>query len=247
MDAMFNNTTGAQNTAAGGSALYSNTTGDNNTASGYASLLSNTTGSGNTAAGYQALYTTTTSINNAVFGFNAGRDITNGSTNSALGTYALLNATTGSGNVCLGSLTSGNSYLPVFNVTTENDRVVMGSTTVTNAYIQVAWTVVSDARDKTNFAPVPHGLDFVTKLKPVAYQFKISRESEETNGPVRYGFKAQDILELEGADSVIVDSTDPEKLRFNDQHLVAVLVKAVQELKSELDLVKYELSTLKGN
>jgi len=32
----------------------------------------------------------------------------------------------------------------------------MGSIGVTNAYVQVAWTVVSDARDKTNFGVVPH-------------------------------------------------------------------------------------------
>ena len=111
----------------------------------------------------------------------------------------------------------------------------MGSTGVTNAYIKVAWTVVSDARDKTDFAPVPHGLDFVSQLKPTTYRYKMNREDTEGHGPLRYGFKAQDVLELEGADSVIVDSEDEDKLRFNDQSMIAVLVNALQELNDKFD------------
>jgi len=111
----------------------------------------------------------------------------------------------------------------------------MGSTGVTNAYIQVAWTVVSDARDKTNFAPVPHGLEFVKALQPTAYQFRTARDSEETNGGVRYGFKAQDVLELEGANPVIVDNEDEDKLRMVDTALIPVLVKALQELNAKFD------------
>ena len=77
---------------------------------------------------------------------------------TALGLNAGYGNTTGSGNIYLGGNNNAGTYAPVFSGTTENNRVVMGSTSVTNAYIQVAWTVVSDARDKTNFAPVPHGL-----------------------------------------------------------------------------------------
>jgi len=133
---------------------------------------------------------------------------------------------------------------PVFNVTSTDNRVVMGTTAVTNAYIQVAWTVVSDARDKTDFAAVPHGLDFVSKLNPVAYRFKLTRESTEGHGPLRYGFKAQDILALEGESSVIIDADDPEKLRYQGESLVPVLVKAIQELKAELETVKAQVAAL---
>jgi hypothetical protein len=110
----------------------------------------------------------------------------------------------------------------------------MGGTAVTNAYIQVAWTVVSDARDKTNFAPVPHGLDFVKKLKPTAYQFRESREDDTPHGGVRYGFKAQDIAAIE-PEAVIVDTTNPEKFYYNESNLIAVLVKAVQELTAKVE------------
>ena len=111
----------------------------------------------------------------------------------------------------------------------------MGSTAVTNAYIQVAWTVVSDERDKTDFAPVPHGLTFVNSLKPTAYRYKENRAATEGHGPLRYGFKAQDVLALEGNNPVIVDAEDPEKLRFNDQAMIAVLVNSVNELTARLE------------
>jgi len=114
----------------------------------------------------------------------------------------------------------------------------MGSTGVTNAYIQVAWTVVSDARDKTNFAPVPHGLEFVNQLKPTAYQFKENRETDVPTGIVRYGFKAQDILALEGDTPVIIDTEDLDKLRFNSDSLIPVLVNAIKELTARLELLE---------
>ena len=217
------------NTANGYQALLNNTTGDRNTANGYQALFYNTTGSGNTANGYVALYFNTT-----------------GSYNTANGLNALRNNTTGSGNTAINPSNSSGSYAPVFDPTTENNRFCMGSTGVTNAYIQVAWTVVSDARDKTDFATVPHGLDFVIKLSPTAYRYKMSRDSVEGHGPVRYGFKAQDVLALEGDNPVIVDAEDADKLRFNDQSMLAVLVNAIKELNTEVQTLKAEVAVMKG-
>jgi hypothetical protein len=135
----------------------------------------------------------------------------------------------------------------VFNPTIEDNRFCMGSTAVTNAYIQVAWTVVSDARDKTDFAPVPHGLSFVNSLQPTSYRYKQTRESTEGHGPVRYGFKAQEVLALEGDNPVIVDAEDSEKLRFNDQSMLAVLVNAIKELNEKVEAQALEIAKLKGN
>lgn len=226
------------NTAVGSVALISNTTGTVNTAIGANALTSNTTGGGNLGVGVLALQNSTTGSLNVAVGSTALGDSTTGICNVAVGNNALENLTTGGGNIGVGGLTSGATTAPVFNVTTENNRIVMGSTSVTDAYVQVAWTVVSDARDKINFNVVPHGLDFVNKLKPVAYQFRFNRESDEPNGGVRYGFKAQDILELEGDNPVIIDNETPDKLRYRGESLVPVLVKAIQELKAEFDAYK---------
>jgi hypothetical protein len=102
----------------------------------------------------------------------------------------------------------------------------------------VAWTVTSDARDKTEVQPVPHGLSFVNQLNPVSFKFKKSREDATSTGDVRYGFLAQDILALEGSDSVVVDAKDSENLKYTDQNMTAILVKAIQELKAEFDAYK---------
>ena len=232
------NTTGSSNTASGMNALVSNTTGASNTASGYGALYSNTTGISNTASGQSALYYNTTGSNNTASGLQTLVNNTTGSNNTASGLNALHYNTTGSGNSAFSPQNSAGVYAPIFNPTTENDRVCMGSTGVTNAYIQVAWTVVSDARDKTNFAPVPHGLDFVNQLQPTAYQFKEDRETDVATGIVRYGFKAQDILALEGDTPVIIDTEDLDKLRFNSDSLIPVLVNAIKELTTRLQILE---------
>jgi hypothetical protein len=236
--ALHYNTTGSGNSASGMGALQNNTTGNNNTASGQGALFSNTTGSGNSASGQAALLYNTTGYNNTASGQAALFSNTTGSYNTASGAFALQNNTTGSGNSALNPLNSAGTYAPVFNPTVENNRLCMGSTGVTNAYVQVAWTVVSDARDKTNFAPVPHGLDFVTKLQPTAYQFKEDRETDVAIGVVRYGFKAQDILVLEGDTPVIIDTENLDKLRFNSDSLVPVLVNAIKELNARLQILE---------
>jgi len=236
-DAMFTNTLGDGCVAIGYNALRLNLSGDENVAVGFEALETNSTGVSNTATGYQALNASTSS-NNVAVGHIALVGCTSGGSNTGIGKSALGNLTTGSGNTGINPMNNANTYAPVFDVTTENNRFVAGSTAVTNAYVQVAWTVVSDARDKTDFAPVPHGLDFVTKLKPTTYRYKANRSDTEGHGPLRYGFLAQDVLELEGDNSIIVDTEDLEKLKFNDQSMIAVLVNAIQELKAEFDAYK---------
>jgi len=55
---------------------------------------------------------------------------------------------------------------------------------------------------------------------------------------MHYGFKAQDILALEGSDNVIIDDEQPDRLKYKGEHLVPVLVNAIKELKAEIDELK---------
>ena len=158
-----------------------------------------------------------------------------GNYNTAIGVQASNNASSGQNNTTLG-YSAGNDSM--FSLGTESHRIVIGNNSNTHAYVKVAWTVTSDARDKTNFGTVPHGLDFVDKLEPVSFQFKTSREDDTPHGDVRYGFKAQDILALEGDNNVIIDNEQPEKLKYKGEHLVPVLVNAIKELKKEIDELK---------
>ena len=232
--ALRENTTGNFNTANGRGALVLNTTGNFNTASGHDALLRNTTGTSNTASGKNALLNNTTGVNNTALGTSAMRNNSTGGQNLGVGVNALETNTTGSGNTAINPQNASGSYTPVFNPTTQDNRFCMGSTAVTNAYIQVAWTVVSDERDKAEFAPVPHGLDFVNQLKPTAYKYKKSREDEVGHGMLRYGFKAQDVLAIEGDNPVIVDNEDSEKLRMVETSLIPVLVNAINELTARV-------------
>ena len=253
--ALAANTTGNYNVAIGATSLFSNTTADSNVAVGFQSLYTNT-GFSSTAVGTEALkYNTTGNANTAIGGRFYGTSFaalnlnTTGAYNVGVGTGALGNNTTasnntavgyqagynitgaGANNLCIGYVSGTDA---VRNITTNSNEIVIGNNSNTAAYIKVSWTVTSDARDKTSFAPVPHGLAFINSLMPTAYQFRVSREDETATGPIRYGFKAQDILAAEGANTVIIDNSDPENLKYNQDSMIAVLVNAVNELTQRL-------------
>jgi hypothetical protein len=238
-------TTGGDNTVVGHQAMDANTTGSNNTAVGRLALFSNTTGTVNVAVGIEALTVATTGTRNVAVGDRAGFGVTTGVRNTYIGGEAGYYSTTGSGNTLINPQSSS-AYAPVFDITTESNRVAIGSTAVTNAYIRVAWTVTSDARDKMDFAPVPHGLDFVRQLQPTAYYMRQSRDTEVRNGRKRYGFKAQDIMALEGEEHVIIDNEQPDHLKYNGEALVPVLTNAIKEMADMIDQLKAEIATLKG-
>ena len=126
----------------------------------------------------------------------------------------------------------------MFNVTSQDNRFIAGHNSITNAYVKVDWTVTSDKRDKTEIEDVPHGLEFIDKLKPVSFKFKKSRENSEAHGMKKYGFLAQDILALEGDNNVIIDNENDEALKVTNSHLIPVLVNAIKELKAEIELLK---------
>ena len=261
-------TTGGNNTGVGYCALNLLTTGADNACLGESSLLSVTTGTGNVGIGSDAGKSITTGTYNTVVGFGTASNsagatgtanaaigasalalMTTGSFNSVLGAEAGASLTTGFGNTILGGYTSAGSIAPVFNVTTQNDRVVVGTTATTNAYIQVAWTVVSDQRDKTDIDDIGYGLDFIEKLRPV--KFKRDNRSRYDNGvpdgskkdkKYTLGFLAQNVAKAEtdlgATDLLIVDDEKPDNLKLVETSMIPVLVKALQELKAEFDAYK---------
>jgi hypothetical protein len=136
-------------------------------------------------------------------------------------------------------------YSPPFLLTNQCNRVIIGSTATTNAYVKVAWTVVSDERDKTEITALPVGLDFVSKLEPISYRFKESRDSDIAVGNTHYGFSAQQVLEVEGENPVVVDTEDLDRLKITDSKMIPILVQAIKELSNKLEAVEAELAALK--
>jgi len=125
--------------------------------------------------------------------------------------------------------------------------------------IYVAWSNVSDCRDKTNFTPITNlGLNFIRKLRPVKYVWdnrqkyvtKCNFEYGIKDGTlkqdkVHYGFLAQ---EMEFAAKAVGEKFDGitydsfrDKYTVSYLELVASLVKSVQEINDELDLIENKL------
>jgi len=217
----------------------------------------------NTAVGYRSMYGRATGATRVRYNVAIGAETlynAAGAYNIAIGTSAGGVATTGEGNVMIGTFcpgpTSGgsnnlilyNGYTlpvnPVFSISSQNNRIVMGTTAVTNAYVQVAWTVVSDARDKTNIQPLARGLSFIEKLKPITYQFKKSREDKTPHGPLRAGFLAQDIVPLELDGPLVIDVEDKERLRLQSDALIPILVNAVKELSEQVKALQAKLANV---
>jgi hypothetical protein len=234
---LLNNTEGTDNQAIGNKALCVNTTGSCNTAIGRLALRNNQTSSQNVAVGQESVCGNTTGGQNVGVGVYALKVATTGTENTAVGNKAGCNITTGTGNVILGREAGTDA---VFNATTENNRLVLGNNNISNAYIKVALTVTSDLRDKTEIGEVPHGLEFVEKLKPVSFKFKKSRENPKPHGLKKYGFLAQDIIELEGSDNVIIDNENEENLKLTNSHLIPVLVNAIKELTARVKELENE-------
>ena len=123
--------------------------------------------------------------------------------------------------------------------TTSSNQVRIGNTSVTYAGVQVAWTVTSDKRWKSDIKNSELGLDFVKKLRPVSY-FRNNDESKK----LEYGFIAQEIEEAlnnSGASNNGIISKDDKGMygvRYND--LMSPMVKAIQEQQQMIEILKQE-------
>jgi len=260
------NTTGCNNNFFGRSAGCSNTTGRHNnffgclagsgasSASGsfnnFAGLCAgfcNSTGGCNNFFGCTAGFFNTTGGSNNFFGPGAGFRNTTGCYNNFFGLCAGFCNSTGNNNIIVGCL-AGVGAAGLCNVTTESNHIIMGNSSHTQALIQIAWTAVSDARDKCIFGPVPHGRSFLNKVNPIAFAFKDRQTNQITDPPnkKRYGFSAQEIAELEGDDAVIANKNNHDKYFLTSDYLVPVLVNGIKELSAELETVKKRLEALEN-
>lgn len=196
-----------------------------------------TTGSCNTIIGYFSGKNSTTAQRNTFLGTYTGRNITTGAYNLFAGLCAGTCNTTGSNNLLFG-YNSGVGTEGLANITTESNRIIMGNSSHTCAQIQIAWTAVSDVRDKCIFGPVPHGKGFLNQINPITFSFKNRETDTVTDIKKRYGFSAQEILSLEGNDPVLVGNDNPDKLGLTTEYLIPILVNAIKEMSQEIDTLK---------
>jgi hypothetical protein len=231
-EALKLNLTGASNTAVGHQALEFNTA-SSNTAVGAASLLLNTTGASNTACGGGSLSANLIGLSNAALGANALLVSTSDS-NTAVGATALSTLTTGSNNTGVG-------FNAQPSTATVSNTITLGNSSIATLRCQVTTiTALSDQRDKKDIVDIPAGLDFVQALRPVAFMWNM-RDGGKIDVP-EFGFIAQELQAAQETTGItvpnLVSLENPERLEASQSTLLPVLVKAIQELKAELDALK---------
>jgi len=244
-------TTGTFNTALGGGAGEQITSGNYNTFVGSSSGLQFMTGGGNnnTTLGVSngnTLGGSPIGNNNVFLGAHACNGYSGGDNNVYVGAYdttaPFYVAQSGSNNVLIGKNALKATPSASNSITLGNS-----SHTVIRAAVTTI-TSLSDERDKKEIQELPVGLEFVEKLKPVKFVWN-DRDEEGKHDVEDFGFIAQDLKAAQEESKAgylnLVYDENPEKLEASYGKLLPVLVKAIQEMSSEIKSLKEEILTLK--
>jgi hypothetical protein len=125
---------------------------------------------------------------------------------------------------------TGNSILNY-----HNGSYIGGINTSTSATI---FLTSSDYRLKENIKPLENGLDRVSNLKPVQFDWKVDGKSSE-------GFIAHEAQEI--FPDAVSGEKDDEKMQAMDYgRITPLLVKAIQEQQEQIEALQSEINTLKG-
>ena len=268
LNALSSTTAGTYNTAVGEVSLRDNLSGNYNTALGSNSLTSNTTGSYNTAIGQASLYNNNANHNTAVG--ESAAEFTTGSSNTAVGSQAMYNLTTGTDNTIIGynsnaSIVGATNQIVIGSgvVGQANNTVTIGSISgkIYNNYTTNAtWTQTSDGRLKNIIAKDSLGLSFINRLNPITYTWKPSNDlpinnpyynaiNNKDTTTVIHGFVAQEIKAALDAENC---STFNGWIKGDDgiegisrEMFINPLVKAIQELSAQIEILKAEIKELK--
>ena len=249
--AAYSQTTASNSVTIGASAGYNNTSSGDRTIVGYAAARYNTA-AGNAAFGNQALQgpasaTGVTGGYNTAIGRQSMRDLTTGYFNTAIGNQSAQSLLSGFYNTMVGSeagdsKTAGNNcvmlgYNAQPSTATVSNEITLGNVAINVLRCQVtSITSLSDKRDKTKIEESNYGLNVIDKLKPVTFDWN-TRDGAKV-GVKDLGFIAQDLQEVDDENLKLVYDINPEKLEASYGRLIPVLVKAIQELKAEIEILK---------
>jgi hypothetical protein len=227
---------GNQNVAIGASAGRV-ITGSDNVFIGRSAGVVNAAGAANIGIGFEVLTSNTTGNDNIVLGYQSGDNVSTGSSNVLIGRLSGFGITTGGNNIAIGQSAGTDAVLNFSEsvaMGATSNIIVIGNNAHTKSYIKIDWTITSDERDKNILGEVPHGLEFIQSLEPIKFQFKNRESGEVSDDTLRYGFRAQQVVELEGNPHVIADVQDPENLKVTSSQLIPVLVNAIKELSAKV-------------
>jgi hypothetical protein len=250
LQSLRSNTTASNNTAVGYQAGYANTTGAGGTAIGNLALRDLTTGNYNTALGYQAGRLITTGSNNLFVGTSAGYALTTASYNTFVGALSSISygcgelITTGAKNTIIGGYNGNQNGLDIrtasnYIVLSDGDGNPRAYQQSTGGWFQhnnsASWSTTSDARIKENVETITNGLNVVMALRPVEFDYIISKQ--HTAGFIAQEYEAvlpDQITENVDIGDELKALTNGEPVKVIEQNLVPYLVKAIQELEARI-------------
>jgi hypothetical protein len=235
-NALFNDTSGNNNTAVGSSAMQGNTsvqiTGDNNTASGYFSLASVTTGSNNTAIGGNALSNDTVGTGNIALGHSAGVSLSTESNNIDVGNIGV---TGDSGFIRLGTIgTHMATFIAGIRDTPVGEAISVGVTAAGQLGVRG-----SSARFKRDIRPMGRDSEAIFALRPVSFRY---REELDANQEQQFGLVAEDVEKI-APELVICDgSGKPYTVRY--EAVNAMLLNEFLKARRQIDSQQKQIDAL---
>jgi hypothetical protein len=210
----------------------------------------NSSGQNNIGIGTNTSQAANLGFFNVALGANTLQNQVGGDFNVALGVDALQQLSTGTTNTAVGKA-AGSTVVGFTNTTNlghnsqaqADNEVVLGDNNVTTLRCNTqVISALSDLRDKNNIQELPIGLDFILGLDPVTWEW--DRRDGSLEGKKDSGFVAQDIDEtiedFEAKEILpsLLNKNNPDAWEVGNAALIPVLVKAIQELKAELDACK---------
>jgi hypothetical protein len=125
--------------------------------------------------------------------------------------------------------TAGLLTMVTISISGETTFAVLGTGPVYSNSGRITNTNPSDIRLKENIQDITYGLDEIIQLRPVTYNWK----DDKINQGKQFGFIAQEVQEIM-PDLV----KDGEYLGLDKEAIFTILVKAIQELKAEIEILK---------
>jgi hypothetical protein len=222
------------------------------------------TGANNVVVGMYAGFNTTSGANNTFVGYAAGHNTAGGtgSSNTCIGWYSGSLMTTGSKNTIIGKfngnqggidIRTASNYIVLadgdgnprmhFNTSghphTRYMRASAGSYTVKLTAGSAELTFdTSSARYKDNIRDSTYGLSAVMQLQSRMFEYKADDQRTDV------GFIAEEVNEVIPELVVIDGEGRPDAVHYD--RITSVLVKAIQELSTQLDAALARITTLEG-
>jgi hypothetical protein len=229
----------------------------------------------NVGVGGLSLNARTTGTANVSVGEASSFNLTSGEANVAVGSNAGLSITTGQFNTCVGfdsgggiTTTNNSSCFGRNSAVTGANQVQLGDS-ATTTYVYGTVQNRSDQRDKADIRDTQLGLNFITALRPVDYKWdmredyrtdrnqtlsELTHDGTHKRSRYHHGLIAQEVKSVMEDHGIDFGGYQDHKIKGGDDvltigydELIAPMIKAIQELKAELDSVKAELAALKAN